>query len=177
MGQPGRTPNQSRRRLLRRLGSTPLSATLAACMIIPLPARTPTGPAASPPATQLAPLDAAAGYATASCEFDSHEPYQRRRHRIAGYLTTSAAASLGPDHPPPTWDAVVRDGTSAHCTITGRQTLAEAPNTPNRRYIRIVASRTITRRGHAPTDDEPEYDVIVVRERRSWLVAAATLGG
>jgi hypothetical protein len=140
-----------------------------------------TGPASPHPLStdDADALDLAGRYVEALCQLSWLMPYDVWRRRAAAYLTPTGTAALSPlaaDRAD--WhQTVVRQRVSSDCQILDDQILREAPNTAARRYVRVVARRSLSRPGHPPVLDEPEYGLVLVRTGGRWLVDRPSYGG
>jgi hypothetical protein len=139
----------------------------------------PPGQPAAGPANRADAVNVAAHYVSAVCPFDWREPYDARLRRGRPYLTTTAARRLDPTPAGRAgWNqTVVRDHLAGTCLILAAQALTEAPNTADRRYVRVVAQRSITQAGGPPAADTTQYGLLLLRTRGTWLVDAPSQGG
>ncbi|SRR6266496_55216 len=184
---------RSRQRLLARILSTTiaLGLTIAGCG----PASTSPTHAATGPGTRdqrstqasaerttaetFAAAQVAVAYVTASCPFSWREPYGQRERRAAAYLTAAQAHARAPSPAGrAAWQAsVVRDRLTGSCRVLDDQVLTEAPNSSDRRYLRVVVRRLISRDGQPPDSDEVDYCLVLVLVDGVWRVSGASHGG
>ena len=146
----------------------------------PVPDRPPAAAAAAASAAEtFAAIQVAAAYVTANCRFSWREPYGQRERRAAGYLTPARARTQAPSPDRrAAWEAsVVRDRLAGGCRVLDARVRAEAPNTPDRRYLRLVARRAISRDGRPPATDQVDYGLVLIRLDVGWRVDGPSYGG
>jgi hypothetical protein len=136
-------------------------------------------PAAGGPVDYANPVDVATRYVRATCPFDWHEPYGTREQRGAPYLTPAQAKAQAPSRTGSAeWTAnVVRRHLVGTCGVLAAQVLNEAPNTAARRFVNVVARRSITENGGPPTTDQAEYTYVLLRLGGRWLIDRPSYGG